>query len=98
VEIEQVVAAEYGFVGNAGFFENLAEFRVHALVFSLPEGAEGILVGVTGIGGRLIRQGETRGILDKAHAAIGAAGEAGTVFGIALRAEHALEVYNRRRA
>jgi len=96
--VKKMVAAEDGFVGDSAFFEDLAEFRVHALIFSFPEGAKGIVVGVAGICRRLVRQGEMRGILHQVDAAIGAAGEAGAIFGIALRAEHALEVYNRARA
>lgn len=83
-----MIAAIHRFMGNAGFFEHFTKFGVDAGVLAFPEGAERIFVGIAGLYGLLARKGEMRGILHQVDIAIGATGEAGAVFGVALRAEH----------
>ena len=90
IEIKEMVAAVNGFVRDVGLFEDLAELSVNASVLAFPEGAKRIVVGVAGLGGGSRSTGKSivGRVLDKVGTAVGAAREAGTIFDVALRAEH----------
>src|SRR5215469_12059524 len=85
-----MVTAIDGFVGDVGLFEDFAELSVNASVLAFPEGAKRIVVGVAGFGGgrRSAGQSIVGRVLDEVGTAVGAARKAGTIFDVALRAEH----------
>src|SRR6267378_3913845 len=83
-----MVAAKHRLVRDSGFLQHFAEFGVHPGVFALPEGTKRVFVRVAWISWRLAGQRILRRLIHQVHVAIGAAREARTVLGIALRAKH----------
>ena len=91
-----MIAAIHGLMRDAGFFENFAQFRQYPGILAFPERAKRIVVGVTRENRRLAGEGEVRRILYKVGATVGAVRETGAIFGVALRTEHEIAVYNKR--
>src|SRR5258708_16938473 len=83
-----MVAAEYCLVRNPGFLEHFTKLGMHPRILSLPEGTKRVLVRVARISWRLAGQRILRRLIHQVHVAIGAAREARTVLGIAVRAKH----------
>ena len=83
-----MVAAKNGFVRDAGLLQDFAEFGVHARVLAFPERAERIFVGIAWGHRRFVGERVVRWLVHQIHVAIGAACEAGAIFGVALWANH----------
>src|SRR5882762_11605695 len=83
-----MVAAEHRLVRDSGFLQRFAKFGMHPRILSLPEGTKRVFIRVTRIGRRLAGQCILWRLIHQVHVAIGAAREARTVLGIALRAKH----------
>src|SRR6267378_6706015 len=83
-----MAAAEHRLVRNPGFLQHFAKFCMHPRILSLPEGTKRVFVRVAWISWRLAGQRILRRLTNQVHVAIGAAREARTVLGIALRAKH----------
>ena len=83
-----MISTQDRLVRDSCLTEDLTQLGVQTGIFSLPEGAKRVFVGIAGLDGSLSGEREVWRIRHQVCAAVGTARETGTIFGIALRAEH----------
>jgi len=93
IQIEKMICAADGFVGDALLVEELAKFSVDAGVVTLPKGAKRIFVRFRGVSRATGWAGKLR---NQRHFAIGAHGKPLAIIRFALRADHDLVEFTTR--
>jgi len=93
IQIEKMICAANGFVGDALLVKEFAKFSVDAGIVALPKGAKGIFAGFRGVCRATRWRGKLR---NQRHVAIGAHRKPWAIFGFALGADHEVVEFTTR--